>query len=70
MRWWLLAFVLACAGFALSVQQQWLGLPARWNPWAPLDVRDEPSLLTRYKLWRLRDDVDLCRLAFRWQWHR
>lgn len=63
MRWWLLGLVLACAGFALAVQQQWVALPGRWNPWAPLDVRDEPNLLTRYKLWRLRDDVQLCRLA-------
>ncbi|MBB4866391.1 hypothetical protein HNP46_005296 [Pseudomonas nitritireducens] len=63
MRWWFLGVVLALAGFALAVQQQWVKLPDRWNPWTPLDVRDEPNLLTRYKLWRLRDDADLCRLA-------
>ncbi|HZF86099.1 MAG TPA: extensin family protein [Burkholderiaceae bacterium] len=63
MRRWLLGFFFAVGGLALAVQQQWAKLPDRWNPWAPLDVRDEPNLLTGYKLWRLRDDVDLCRLA-------
>lgn len=63
MRGWLLGFALALAGLALAVQQQWLEVPGRWNPWAPLDVRDEPNLLTRYKLWRLHDNVELCRLA-------
>lgn len=38
-------------------------LPAAWNPWAPLDVRQPPNLLTPYKLSRLRDDPTLCRLA-------
>ncbi|MDH1007241.1 extensin family protein [Pseudomonas nicosulfuronedens] len=63
MRGWLLGFGLVIAGFALAVQQQWLKLPDRWSPWAPLNVSDEPNLLTRYKLWRLRDDAELCRLA-------
>lgn len=34
--------------------------PAQWNPWAPLDVRQPPNLLTPYKLARLRDDPQLC----------
>ncbi|MFK8397023.1 extensin family protein [Pseudomonas sp. BGr12] len=63
MRWWLLGFVVVCTGLALALQQRWIELPIRWNPWAPLDVRDQPNLLTRYKLWRLRDDADLCQLA-------
>lgn len=37
--------------------------PAAWNPWAALDVRQPPNLLTAYKLSRLRDDPDLCRQA-------
>ncbi|WP_122583169.1 extensin family protein, partial [Pseudomonas viridiflava] len=32
----------------------------QWNPWAPLDVRAEPNLLTPFKLSRLRDDPALC----------
>lgn len=35
--------------------------PAAWNPWAALDVRQPPNLLTPYKLSRLRDDPGLCR---------
>ena len=35
-------------------------MPAEWNPWAPLDVRANPNLLTRYKLSRLQDDPALC----------
>lgn len=35
-------------------------LPAEWNPWAPLDVRASPNLLTRYKLGRLQEDPALC----------
>ncbi|MEW9681879.1 extensin family protein [Pseudomonas sp. TE50-2] len=43
----------------------WLGWrPAdAWNPWAVLDVRQPPNLLTPYKLSRLRADPELCRQA-------
>ncbi|MEI2830307.1 extensin family protein [Pseudomonas mosselii] len=37
--------------------------PASWNPWAALDIRQPPNLLTPYKLSRLRDDPELCRQA-------
>lgn len=37
--------------------------PDTWNPWAVLDVRQAPNLLTPYKLSRLRDDPELCRRA-------
>lgn len=40
-----------------------LELSPRWNPWAPLDVREAPNLVTRFKLWRLQDDPELCRSA-------
>ncbi|WLI25328.1 extensin family protein [Pseudomonas simiae] len=46
----------ACAVGVLA----WLPLPADWNPWAPLDVRAIPNLLTRYKLGRLQDHPALC----------
>ncbi|MBA6044090.1 extensin family protein [Pseudomonas lactis] len=46
--------------FALAVWRGWVPMPAEWNPWAPLDVRASPNLLTRYKLSRLQDDPALC----------
>nr|WP_281517829.1 extensin family protein [Pseudomonas aeruginosa] len=59
---WLLPFLLLAA-FGAALRYQWLDLPARWNPWLPLDVREPPNLLTRYKLWRLADDRALCDAA-------
>ena len=47
-------------GFALGVWRGWVLFPAEWNPWAPLDVRASPNLLTRFKLGRLQDDPALC----------
>ncbi|WP_280351196.1 extensin family protein [Pseudomonas sp. BN414] len=49
---------------APTLERGWrLELPPRWNPWAPLDVRDAPNLVTRFKLSRLQGDRELCRLA-------
>ena len=45
---------------AVGVWRGWGPLPADWNPWAPLDVRATPNVLTRYKLGRLQDDPALC----------
>jgi hypothetical protein len=45
---------------AVAVWRGWVSLPADWNPWAPLDVRATPNVLTRYKLGRLQDDPALC----------
>jgi hypothetical protein len=56
-----LGLMLGVAG--VSVWRGWISLPPRWNPWAPLDVKAEPNLLTRYKLMRLRDDPQLCEQA-------
>ena len=39
--------------------------PAEWNPWAVLDVRQPPNLLTSYKLSRLRNDPSLCEQAMK-----
>ncbi|MGE4406002.1 extensin family protein [Pseudomonas sp.] len=58
-RFVLLVLVLL-AGFALAVRQQLVEIPPRWNPWAPLDVREPPNLLTSFKLRRLQDDRELC----------
>lgn len=63
--WLFLLWVLVCAGAVFSVWRGWLDVPPRWNPWAPLDVRDEPNLLTSYKLSRLRNDPELCDQALR-----
>nr|WP_218174115.1 extensin family protein [Pseudomonas sp. D8002] len=47
-------------GVLVSVWRGWVPLPDEWNPWAPLDVRASPNLLTRFKLGRLQDDPALC----------
>jgi hypothetical protein len=59
----LLLVLLGVFGVPLAVYQQWLDVPPRWNPWAPLDIRATPSLLTPFKLWRLEDDPGLCQQA-------
>ncbi|TVT82452.1 extensin family protein [Pseudomonas sp. H3(2019)] len=56
----LLAVMLVMGGLLVGVWRGWLPLPAAWNPWAPLDVRATPNLLTRFKLMRLRDNPALC----------
>jgi hypothetical protein len=47
-------------GLFVGVWRGWVPLPDDWNPWAPLDVRASPNLLTRFKLGRLQDDPALC----------
>lgn len=48
---------------AIATWQATRHLPPAWNPWAPLDVRDPPNLLTRYKLSRLANNPTLCEQA-------
>jgi hypothetical protein len=60
-----LLLLLACGAAVFSVWRGWLDVPPRFNPWAPLDVRDAPNLLTSYKLAGLRDDPALCDQALR-----
>lgn len=60
-RFLLLLVVLAVFAVPLAIQQKWLAVPPRWDPWAPLDIRLAPNLLTAFKLWRLHDDPALCR---------
>lgn len=62
MRIFLLGLLL-CAGAVVAVWRGWIDVPPQWNPWAPLDVRLEPNLLTPFKLSRLKDDPALCDLA-------
>jgi hypothetical protein len=59
----LLLFIGAAA--AVSIWRGWLPVADRWNPWAPLNVRDEPNLLTSFKLSRLQDDPALCEAALK-----
>ncbi len=54
------ALLLLAGAFALAVWLGWVPLPNAWNPWAPLDVRASPNLLTRFKLGRLQGDPALC----------
>ncbi|MGB3124582.1 MAG: extensin family protein [Pseudomonas sp.] len=54
------ALLLVVGAFAVGVWRGWVPMPAEWNPWAPLDVRAAPNLLTRFKLGRLQDDPALC----------
>ncbi|WDU61156.1 extensin family protein [Pseudomonas poae] len=56
----LAALLLLAGAGALGVWRGWVPVPTQWNPWAPLDVRDSPNLLTRFKLGRLQDDPTLC----------
>lgn len=55
-----LSLLLIGTGIVLSVWRGWLDVPERWNPWAPLDVREPANLLTSFKLWRLQGDPSLC----------
>ncbi|PHN30227.1 extensin [Pseudomonas sp. ICMP 460] len=54
------ALLLLAGALVLGVWRGWVPLPDDWNPWAPLDVRASPNLLTRFKLGRLQDDPALC----------
>ena len=59
----LLVLLLMVGVAGVSVWRGWISLPPQWNPWAPLDVKAKPNLLTRYKLMLLRDDSQLCEQA-------
>ena len=52
--------LLLAGGLLVGIWRGWVPLPAEWNPWALLDVRAVPNLLTRFKLGRLQDDPALC----------
>lgn len=59
----LLLCLLLAGGFAYAVWRGIVDIPDRWNPWAPLDVRQPPNLLTPFKLRALQDDRALCEQA-------
>jgi hypothetical protein len=59
-----LLLLLTVAGSAvIGVRKEYVSIPSRWNPWAPLRVADTPGMLTRFKLSRLSGDGSLCRLV-------
>ncbi|HWV10859.1 MAG TPA: extensin family protein [Pseudomonas sp.] len=62
-RFFWLSLLVVLVGGPLAVHQKWIDIPSRWDPWAPLDIRDTPNLLTSFKLWRLQDDHGLCEQA-------
>lgn len=58
-----IVLLLFLAGFAALAYALWRGhlvVPAEWNPWAPLDVRQAPNWLTGFKLSRLKEDPARC----------
>ncbi|MCW2267838.1 hypothetical protein D3C77_07580 [compost metagenome] len=57
----LLCLLLVAAG--VVAWYQGVRVPDAWNPWAVLDVRQPPNLLTAYKLGRLQDDPQRCAQA-------
>ncbi|WP_207458883.1 extensin family protein [Azospirillum sp. SYSU D00513] len=63
MRWFMvlvLAALLAAGALLLTGR---LALPPDFDPWAPLDIRAEPNLLTGFKLSRLEGDLPRCLAA-------
>ncbi|MFC3606447.1 extensin-like domain-containing protein [Stutzerimonas tarimensis] len=59
-RFVFLSIVVASLAAAMAVWRGHLEVPRQWNPWAPLDLRDAPNLLTGHKLRRLQQDRELC----------
>ena len=56
---WIVSFALIAVSAVIGYQH----LPRYYNPFAPLQVRDPLTLLTKYKLRQLRGDAALCRAA-------
>lgn len=54
-------FLLAIAALAYAVHTRIVVVPDRWNPWKPLQVAEQPNLLTRFKLSRLAHEAAECR---------
>jgi hypothetical protein len=59
--WGVLAAWATLALVAAAFWNQWLTVPDRWNPWAPLWPEEAPTFLTGWKLARLAQDPAACR---------
>lgn len=65
-RGWLALLMLLLSALAAGAWGLYSGaIPARLNPWAPLDVAASPNFLTGYKLARARADPALCLSALK-----
>jgi hypothetical protein len=60
LRYSTLALVVTVAGVIYGIYCGAIDVPARFNPWAPLDVAATPDVLTGYKLSRARSDPARC----------
>ncbi|WP_262927189.1 extensin-like domain-containing protein [Phytohalomonas tamaricis] len=52
--------VLIVGGVGLWQQWSWLNVPRQYNPFAPLDITDEPTFVTQWKLKQLGDQPERC----------
>ncbi|SAL23388.1 hypothetical protein AWB67_00877 [Caballeronia terrestris] len=62
----LIVFLIVIVGVALVGFAMYSGrvaVPDKWNPFAPLDVREPRGPLTSIKLWRIAHDHALCMAA-------
>ncbi|MEF9900258.1 MAG: extensin family protein [Pseudomonas sp.] len=63
MRKGVVLLCLVLIGLTVYAWRQGWRVPDAWNPWAVLDVREPPNLLTPYKLGRLQDNPQRCAQA-------
>jgi hypothetical protein len=64
MRRWLPLLLLPLLGLLILLVPRAVVLPPAWDPFAPLDLREPPTVLTRYKLGRMERDPKACLAAF------
>lgn len=55
-----LLFLLTAGGLAAALAPGLVRVPPAWDPFAPLDVKAPPNLVTGLKLWRLEHDGGAC----------
>ena len=63
MRRVLIALFLVSFAGVCALWSGLLKISPQYNPWAPLDLTAPPNLLTRYKLYRAKQNPDLCMQA-------
>jgi hypothetical protein len=59
----LLLFLIAAIMSGYAIHSGRVKVPPKWNPFAPLDVREPPGPLTAIKLWRTTRDPATCAAA-------